>query len=203
MAKAGRKRKQPIDPNARIPGEDYFAWQSRIARQKIVNRDKEQPLVTPEAEQHGDYRPCFVMHVESATTAHTKINRGGSPVERWQRDGKLTDANLVAIAMCQRLWRLASINPKVTASYGERVASGHWENRATTEIEARQDLHRIMNYFPGPMKTYFDVFENVCRHGIAAGAAGAALNHGSRSAEVRAHQIVCFVADTIAMREGL
>jgi hypothetical protein len=200
MASKGRKP----DPNARLPGENYFAHQSRLARQGQEARDREQPLVTAEAEQHGDYQTDFVTHVETNTKAHTKINRGGSPVERWERDKKLDMNQLAAIGLCLRLWRLASINPKVVASYGERVLSGgNWEGRAHDEIEAREDLHRIMGYFPGPLKSYWDVYENVCRHGIAAGVAGAALNHGTRSAEVRSHQIVCFVADTICGKEGL
>jgi hypothetical protein len=198
MAKGGTKT------NGRHAGEGYWAYQSRLARERQEARDREQPLVTAEAEQHGDYQTDFVTHVETNTKAHTRINRGGTPVERWERDKKLDITQLAAIGLCLRLWRLASINPKVVASYGERVLSnGNWEGRANDEIEARADLHRIMAYFPGGTRQYWDVFENVCRHGIAAGVAGAALNHGSRSAETRAHQIVCFVADTIASREGL
>jgi hypothetical protein len=198
MAKGGTKT------NGRHAGEGYWAYQSRLARERQEARDREQPLVTAEAEQHGDYQTDFVTHVETNTKAHTKINRGGEPVDRWKRDNKLNDVQVRTIDHCIRLWRLASINPKVCATYGERVLSnGNWDSRAVNEIEARDDLHRIMGYFPGPLKAYFDVFEDVCRHGIAAGVAGAALNHGSRSAEVRAHQIVCFVADTISAKEGL
>ena len=74
------------------------------------------------------------------------------------------------------------------------------ERRTLNLIEAREDLYRIMNYTPRP---YWDVFENVCRHDEPAGIAGSRLGFGSRSAQDRAHTIVCFVADVIAMREGM
>ena len=204
MARAGRKRKQKIDPDARQPGESYFAWNSRLARERAERRDREQPLVPVEAEQHGDYRPGFVMHVETATTAHTKVNRGGSPVERWKASGKLTETQQVAIATCQRLWDILGLKTPLTANYGQRIGGRTvYEHMAVQEIDARRDLHRVIDYFPGPLQAYWGIFENVCRHDIPAGIAGASLAYGSRSAEVRAHQIVCFVADVIAMKEGL
>jgi len=192
------------DPDARQTSESYFAWQSRLQRQHQEERDRQQPLVTAEAEQHGEYSPATVMHVETATRAETKINRGGTPLARWTNSGALTQSQLNAIQLSLRLWRLAGNNPKVTATYGPRVVSfAGAEHRAISEIEARQDLHRIIGYFPGPLRAYYDVYENICRHDMPAGVAGSELARTSRSGEVRAHQVVCFVADFIAMKEGL
>lgn len=194
------------DPNARQPGENYFAWNSRLARQRQEARDREQPLVTVEAEAHGSYEQDFVTHVETNTKAHTKVNRGGTPVERWAnaKPPKLSESQMVAIATCLRLWRLLGLRTPLTANYGQTIRGASvYEMRTATEMEAREDMDRITGYFPGPLKSYWDIFENVCRHGISAGVAGAGLDFGSRSAEVRAHQIVCFVADVIATKERL
>lgn len=157
---------------------------------------------TPTAAQlaHGGYERRFVTHVETNTKAMAFVS-SHDPVERWVRDGRVSDTQMTAITLLRRLWRLAGISQKVTASYGERIHGiGSVEYRAINEIEARDDLHRIQGYIPKP---YFDVFENVCRHGMPAGVAGAELGYGSRSAQDRAHQIVVFVADLIAMWERL
>lgn len=197
MAKGRRK----ADPNARQQDETYWQHTSRIARQKAEARDREQPLVTPEAMQHGNYERRFVMNVETGTKADTVVNRGGDPVSRWEASGRLSDNQVVAIAHMQRIWRLAGLEQRVTANYGERIGGmGNSERNCLNEIEARDDLHRIKGEYP---PAYFNVFENVCRFGHAAGAAGEALGYGSRSAETRAHQIVCFIADMIFDRERL
>ena len=130
------------------------------------------------------------------------LNRGGTPVARWLATGKLSDTQHIAIQHCLRLWDMVGINQRTTASYGERVPASFTmdERRTLNLIEAREDLYRIMNYTPRP---YWDVFENVCRHDEPAGIAGSRLGFGSRSAQDRAHTIVCFVADLIAMREGM
>lgn len=162
------------------------------------------PLVRPTAAQlaNGSYEQRFITHVETNTKAQAYVS-DHDPVERWYRADRLSDTQVAAIDAVRRLWRLAGIEQKVTASYGERIAGyGSSERRALTEIKARQDLHRMQDYFPGTLTTYWQVFENVCRHGQSAGVAGAALGFGSRSAQDRAHTIVCFVADFISSKEG-
>ena len=197
MGKAGQRK----DPNARQPGETYWQHQSRLARQRQEERDKAQPIVPPEAMQHGSYERRFVTNVETNTKADTVVNRGGDPISRWEAAGRLSGNQMVAIAHMQRIWRLAGLEQRVTANYGERIGGmGSSERVCLSEIEARQDLHRIRGEYPD---AYFNVFENVCRFGHAAGNAGQALGYGSRSAETRAHQIVCMLADMIFDRERL
>ena len=191
------------DPRAKKPTENFLQWRSRLADMDQNERDRSEPIVPQAALKNGDYRKRFVTHVETNTKAETMVSRH-DPVKRWEDADKLTKNQLVVIEMVQRLWRLAGLQQRVTATYGERLPHGSsYELRALTEIEAREDLHRIQGYFPGPLMAYFNVFEAVCRHGIAAGVAGAQLSTTMRSAEVRAHQVVCMVADVIATREGL
>lgn len=152
-------------------------------------------VLTPEMEAKGTY----------ASSIHPSQGRrfvnNHDPVERWKAAGRLTQAQVVVIEMVQRLWRLAGLQQRVTASYGERMAATHgYELRALDEIEAREDLHRIQDYVP---RGYWAVFEAVCRHGMSAGVSGELLGHGRNGAETRAHQVVCLVCDVVAMREGL
>lgn len=147
--------------------------------------------------ENGTYERRFITHVETNTKAMAFVSEH-DPVERWDRSGRLTDGQAATISAVRRLWALAGISQRVTASYGQRSGVGSVESRACTEIEAREDLHRIQEYVPA---TYWNVFENVCRWGMAAGVAGADLGFGGRSAQDRAHQIVVFVADIIAMKE--
>jgi hypothetical protein len=194
----------PKDVFAKRGGESHLEWELRKARTKADARDRTEPLITREAAQHGDYRDDFVTHVETGTKAKAAINRGGSPVCRWEASGKLDNTQMAVIAMCQRLWRLAGLQQRVTATYGERVfGMGNVELAAMNEIEARSDLKRISGYFPGKLSNYWDVFENICRHGIPAGVAGASVSFDSKAATARSLTIVRFVADYVATREGV
>ena len=155
---------------------------------------------TPEQQAKGGYQDRFVNHVESFTRSKVFVS-SHDPVERWFRAGRLSDSQMTAIEHLRRLWRLTEDARPITANYGERIGGqGCGEARALNEIEAREDLHRIQGYVPMP---YFSIMENVCRHGMSAGVAGEALGFGSRSGEIRAHQIVCFVSDVVAMKERL
>lgn len=158
----------------------------------------EQP--TPEYLAHGGFHRQFVTHVDSQTKAMVYV-AAHDPVERWERAGRLSYTQMAAIGFMRLLWDRAGISQRVTASYGERIpGGGNEERRAAIEIDARKDLHRVQDYIP---KTYYDVFENVVRHGEQAGVAGSRLGFGDRSGADRAHTIVCFVADVIAMKERL
>lgn len=173
-----------------------------MARKKRKPPVTVQPGEKPTREQlaKGDYHRDFVTHVETATKAMAHIS-AQEPVERWKRDGRLSDTQLAAIAFTRRLWAILGAQQKVTASYGERIpASASNEHLALRQIEAREDLHRISGYVP---HAYWCVFENVCRFDEPAGVAGSRLGYGSRSARDRAHTVVCFVADIIAMKENL
>lgn len=154
---------------------------------------------TPEQIAKGDYVRKFVMNAESATEAMAHVSKH-DPVSRWKAAGRLTDGQSVAIDHVRRLWELSGLRQAVTANYGVPGGQGSSELRAATEIDARHDLHRMQEYIP---LAYWSVFENVCRWGEPAGVAGSSLGFGSRSGNDRAHTIVCFVADIVAMKERL
>lgn len=157
---------------------------------------------TPEQLASGDYQRKFVTHAETQTKAMAHVSRH-DPVMRWIAAGKLSESQQSAIGYVRRLWEIAGLKQRLTANYGQTRGAGSAERRAAVEIDARNDLHRCQGYFPGPMKAYFNVFENVCRHGMPAGVAGLEITSSKRTADARAHQIVCFVADIIATYERL
>lgn len=179
----GRQNKkiEQLGPIARYQqSQDIDAEQSHLA------------VITPQQRAKGTYDG----------DGRRIVNRGGTPIMRWIRDGRISETQALAISHCLRLWSMVGLTQNVTASYGERMAHSDTvtDSRVVSLIEARQDLYRIQDYVPKP---YFDIFENVCRFDEPAGIAGSRMGFGSRSAQDRAHTIVCMVADTIAMREGL
>lgn len=190
---------------AKRPGETDQQWKTRVALARVVNPEQENREVANDfAQQHGDYSQRFVMHVETGTRARAHVNRGGTPICRWHAAKKLTDDQLAFIHKCQRLWWVAGGNPRVTATYGERLGgAGDAAALASAAADAREDINRISGYFPGPLKAYWDVFENVCRHSLPAGVAGAGMGYEGKAAANRAHLIVCFVADYVNTREPL
>lgn len=150
---------------------------------------------------NGHYVRDFVMQADSATKAMAWTNRGGTPVVRWHTARKLTDKQLQAITMCQQLWRTIDSAPPVTAQYGERIkATGCEELRAAKVLAADKILVKLQGYVS---KSAWNVYQNVCRWHMPAGVAGGELGYGSRSAEVRAHTLVCEVADRIVEEEKL
>lgn len=185
MSKAGRKARQA----KQLPPVAAFEHAVRVAA--IQSR---LDIITPEQRAKGTY-----------DGERRIVNTGGTPVMRWIKAGKINETQALAIQLCYRLWDLAGIRQRTTANYGEQIGGegDPVEWRAVTEIEARENLHRVQDYFPGALKGYWSVFENVCRHDEPAGVAGSRLGFGARSAEDRAHTIVCFVADVIAMNERL
>lgn len=158
--------------------------QRLVDAERLADEQSELSVITPEMRAKGTY-----------SGTRTIVNNH-DPVERWKASGKLTQAQQVVIEMCQRLWRLAGLQQRVTASYGERMpASVSYELRALTELEAREDLHRIQDYVPAK---WWSIFENVCRHQMPAGVAG---GEDDRNGAHKAFVVVCFVADVIAMKE--
>ena len=155
---------------------------------------------TPEQMAKLGIERRFVTHAESATKSMAHISTH-SPVERWERAGRLSDTQMAAIGLVRALWERCGLRQKITATYGERLplsASNEW--LAVHEIQARRDLTRIERYVPAH---WWECFENVCRWDEPAGVAGAALGYGSRNAETRAHMIVVCTADLIAREERL
>lgn len=154
---------------------------------------------------NGDYGSTSLPDPTGGNrVAQVKINRGGTPIARWKRESLLTDNQCVAIDHCINLWARSGYRQKLTAEYGERIGGmGSAEYMSASAIDARKSLHKIIDYFPGPLRTYFGVFENICRFDMPAGVAGGELSRSHRTADARAHQVVCFVADIIFEKEKL
>jgi len=116
----------------------------------------------------------------------------------------LTATQEAAISYCIHLWEFLPPMPATTAKYGERIPSndiGHESEAAVNAwLDAIANLRRIEGYIP---RSYWQVFENCIRFDEPAGVAGSSLGYTGRSGKAKAHVIVCFVADIIAMKEGL
>lgn len=161
--------------------------------QRLADRaanDKDRPVeVNQFAAKHGDYE----------TNLRFIVNRGGTPLARWQKAGLISDTQQAAIQHCIRLWELTSASGRLVANL-DRTVFGCPGDGNLAEIEARDDLHRIRTGFPAP---YWSIFENVCRFDEPAGMAGSKLAEDDVTRRTMARAIVCMVADMIYMRERL
>lgn len=148
------------------------------------------PVLNDFARQHGDYE----YHL-----ART-INRGGTALERWDREGKISETQKSAIVACQRLWaRLGAPSRGLVSDY-LRLPRGA-ETIGTDAYDASERLAAILGSFP---PVYRAVFENVCRFDEPAGQIGSRLlDRPLASAADAARLCVCMVADMIALRERL
>lgn len=135
---------------------------------------------------------------EKVQTTVTLINRGGTPVDRWKRDGQLSETQVRAIEYVQGLWERAGTVRGLVADH-LRVPGGSGKS-GLSQQEALDDLATFKERVPAK---YWSVFENVCRFDEAAGTAGSNLATNSRSAIDAARVCVCFVADLVAMWRGL
>lgn len=170
--------------------------------QTVMKRDK-RIFPTDEQIAKGSYQSRYIM-AEDGTLAKTYVNNH-DPVQRWKAAKRLSDTQLLAIELCQRLWKIAGLPIRVTANYGERIpVTGSTEALNNAQIDARKHLYRIRDYFTG-LDKWWDAFEMICRFGEAPGLVGSAIGQGnsSRAAADRAHTAVCFVADIIATNEKL
>lgn len=170
-------------------GKAVGALQRLYNAQAVANDQSHLMVITPEQRAKGTY------------SGERRIVNNHDPVMRWIALGRLSESQQHAIGYVRRLWEIAGLERSLTANYeGLARGGGCAERRASIEIDAREDLHRVQDYIP---PQYWSVFELVCRFGEPAGVAGSTLGFGDRSAQDRAHTIVCFVADLIAMKERL
>lgn len=70
--------------------ETHSEFEARVAYLDAIMREAGEPLVTPEAERHAEYRDGFVRHVETNTLAHTKRNMTVSQMELLHIRGGIT-----------------------------------------------------------------------------------------------------------------
>lgn len=158
-------------------------------RTVVANDQATLTVITDEQRAKGTY------------VGERRIINNHDPVMRWIALGRLSESQQHAIGYVRRLWEIAGLERSVTAKYGHIAAGGGCADlRAAIEIDAREDLHRVQDYVP---PQWWAIFELVCRFGEPAGVAGSTLGFGDRSAQERAHTVVCMVADVVAMRERL
>lgn len=162
--------------------------------QSLIDREQLEaataPLVSRFAEQHGDY----------SRNLRFVVNNGSTTVGRWKTAKALSPSQEAAIVHCQNLW--AKLGSQCLVVDFEKVRGlGHGDGYS--QHEAFAQLGRIQGHFPGPLQSYWNVFENVCRHDLPAGVAGSRLANNKRSSMDAARIVVCFVADIIAMKERL
>jgi hypothetical protein len=126
------------------------------------------------------------------------INRGGTPIARWTRDGLLSESQIAAIEYCIKLWDRAGkqngLVQDLLKVVGQQPSSG-WAQQ-----DALDELKRFREQVP---RRYWDVFENVCRFDEPAGVAGSKLTLNADAQTHAARLCVCFVADLIAMWKRL
>lgn len=178
----GRGNTKPkVDPYKQRPDETYLQWRSRIAAHEDAEASKKQPLVTREAEAHGNYEDGYT-EVDGQRAA-VKINRGGSTIQRWMNMPPchiLDDSERAAIRYCQSLWtRLDYSCPGLV--YVDFGRDG------MTDLEVIGELAAIKCKVP---LKYWTVFENICRFELPA-------------TDRHAKTTVGFVAGMIALWRGL
>lgn len=179
MARSRRKSVKPVGP-------------LQALHDRTVAEENTRPVLSPFAEQHGDYE----------THLGRTVNRGGTALERWRRADPplLSETQIAAIIFCQKLWaRLGSPSKGLVADY-LKLPRGV-EDIGTDAFDAQRWLDRVSEGFP---PAYWAVFENVCRFDEPAGQIGSRLlDRPAATAADAARLCVCMVADMIAMRERL
>lgn len=153
-----------IDERERAKRRDEtdLDWRQRIARFDQERRAVGQPLVTLEAERHGDYRDEFVMHVETQTLARTRRNRVASPFlalyERGTIDKDQYGAALEIAAAAEMITRSVSIRGARLAARVDNSGAAHdalVEKLATVRLEVAYTLWR--SRLPMPRAMFVDM----------------------------------------------
>lgn len=83
--KPGRKR----DPRVKRRDETYALWQARLDAMSDFERETGEPIITPEAEAHGEFDDVFVPD-EGGHLAKTKRRRSASSMARMHEKGQIT-----------------------------------------------------------------------------------------------------------------
>lgn len=177
MARRTSRPRKPVNPLQALHDREAAA-------------EARQPLVNAFAAQHGDYE----------RNLRFVVNRGGTTLDRWTRAGELTDRQQAAIRHVQQLWRRIDSSSRLVSNWDRTVFGAVGEGHAR-EIEARDDLTRLRRQFgPGG---WWDIFENVCRHDMASGQAGAHLRRDPKRTSGAVLATVQIIADMIAEGERL
>lgn len=153
-----------IDERERVkrPTETDLQWRQRIAKLDQDERDRSEPIVTAEAERHGDYRDEFVMHIETQTLARTRRNRAASPFlafyERGLIDKDQYAAALEIAAAAEGITRAVSIRGAQLAARVDSSGSAHdalVERLAAVRLEVAYTIWR--SRLPMPRAMFIDM----------------------------------------------
>ena len=144
------------------PNETHFEWRARVARLEVIERDRSVPLVTPEAEQHAEYRDCEVLHIETYTVAPTRRNATMAPIADLYARGGITKEQFeaaqqieiaVEILSAGVAMRGASLEARVDNSGAARDIL--IERVGLARIERAYTQWRVM--LPGPKRMLIDM----------------------------------------------
>ncbi len=171
------------------PGETDLAYRSRIAH--LESMGGQQTGINPFAERQGQYVDAFIHHAESGTKVQTKLNRGGSTIDRWLNGNAFEQGEEKAIRHCQGLW--AIIDGYSRSMEAIDGGEGRREHEALTELSGYK--RKIPSKF-------WSVFENVARHHVDAERAGLGLANNNRSARDAAKVTTAFCAGMVATWNG-
>lgn len=197
---ANTARKSEYD---RQPGETSLEYSLRKARLRANSRSKDEALVTPEAERHGEYIETTVYHHDAegrVSGVRTKRNRKSSVVDKWFEEGGMGfDAGAkAAVERCHTYWEARPTIGKLCATYGPTVGGG---GRGIDDypVLIKDDIDRFKSWFH---PAYWEIFEAVVRWGRPAGVAGSELATNPAQAIASAKVVVGMVASYIAAKEG-
>lgn len=151
------------DPRrAKRRNETDLEYRRRVEQLDREQRDMSGPLVTPEAERHGDYRDGFVLHIETNTLAHTKRNRDVSPFLRLYDNGQIDKDQFAASQEIAEAARQRTIAMGIRGpNYEARVDnSGNNRDELLERLSAVQleiSYSRWRDGLPMPRAMYVDM----------------------------------------------
>jgi hypothetical protein len=174
-------------------------------QRKAKPRAKAEETISRFTAQHGDYRPALVVDLSGELGGRKQsmvrllVNRSVSTVDRWLFEGGpgFEAPQARAIDHVRGLWRRLGHGPRLVANY-TGVGGGPGDKEGYFAA-----LHQLQDYERRIGVGYvWECFENVVRHDMPAGKAGAQM--AAHSAEQRAHAKACvgFVAGKIAEWRG-
>lgn len=149
---------------AKLPRETWGQYGARIAEMDIARQGRCGPLVTPEAEQHGDYQSRDVLHAETNTIAVTRRNMMTSPFDLLLTNGTITieqhEAAGEIAAAAERIQSAVSVRGGSIVARVDNSGAGR-----DFLLERLADVHLEIAYtrwrsrLPMPRRLYLDMIQ--------------------------------------------
>lgn len=167
-----------------------------------------EPVVNEFTAQHGDYGSDTLAltagDLDATRPEQRRVtrNRGGTTVERWITNGSLTPAQVEAIGLYARAYRVRFGGQRVVANWSVTnfIRGGDIEEWVDGHLDAKRWLDEIDREVLSRLPSvHRDVWQNVVLWDEAAGVAGARLGYRSKTAEASAKVVVLLIADMIAV----